>query len=286
MSKSRRSLGGSARRAAVWVLLAAAAAGCLKAAALAGDKKKSRFHPPPPRTLPDKVERLASQLLNTPLDESDPITRQIQQLVIGHLQDWTAAQTPASGPRDLPFDVRLRQEMEKGFSELQYPLVDQCVVFSQPWKGAILTGASYTLGWSDYDRVNVVALFETHDAKTRLVGADHFVPRTDLHYAFPPSPDASSFRFLVYGTRLGKSQPRLSAILYGYDGETLKPLWQVRDLYDGKLELENGSVVIRYLKEEEYVREQAYNRKPPRHLAIYKPSPQGLSLVSDTETPF
>lgn len=285
MTLSNRSQRRRAWLAAIWMLFVGAAGGYLSASP-APDKKKPQYHPPPPRTLPEKVERLASQLLSVPLDESDPITSQIQQLVVGHLQDWFATQTPASTPRDVPYDVQVRREMEKAFSELQYPLYGQCVVFSQSWKGALLTGASYTLGWSDYDRANVVALFETRDGKTRLAGIDHFVPHTDLHYAFLPSPDPASFRFLVYGTRLGKSQPRLSAILYGYDGQTLKSLWQARDFYDGKLEVENDSVVIRYLKEEEYVREQVHNRKPPRHLAIYKPSPQGLTLASDQEIPF
>ena len=262
------------------------AAGLFGAASAPGDKKPPKFHPPPPRTLPDKVERLAQQLLTVPLDESDPITSQIQQLVVGHLQDWIAGHAPASPPSDVPYDVRVRQETEKAFSELQYPLVAQCVAFAQPWHGATLTGAAYTLGWSDYDRVNAVALFETRDGKTHLAGVDQFVPRADLHYAFLPSPDPASFRFLVYGTRLGKSQTRLSATLYGYDGHTLKSLWQVRDMYDGKLELENNSVVIRYLKEEEYVQEQTYHRKPPRHMAIYKTSPQGLTLASDRDIPF
>ena len=275
-----RALGGAV--ALVFVL-----AVCLPSAAAAADqKKKPQWHPPPPRDLPDQVDRLARQLLSVPVDESDAITRQIQQLVVGHLQDWLSHQTPASGPRDVPFDVRIRQEMEKAFSGLQYPLFGQPVVFSQSWKGAVLAGTGYTLGWSDFDRVNVIALFETRDGTTRLAGLDHFVQRTDLHYAFLPSTDSTSFRFLVYGTRLGKSQPRLSATLYGYDGHTLKSLWKIRDIYDGKLEVDKDTVVIRYLKEEEYIRELTYDRKPPRHEAVYKASSEGLILVSDREIPF
>jgi len=259
---------------------------CLPSAAAADNKKKPQWHPPPPRDLSDQVDRLARQLLSVPLDESEAITGQIQQLVVSHLQDWLSHPTPASGPRDVPFDVRIRQEMEKAFSGLQYPLFGQPLVFSQPWKGAVLIGASYTLGWSDYDRANVIALFETRDGTTRLAGLDHFVPRTDLHYAFLTPTDPTSFRFLVFGTRLGKSQPRLSAILYGYDGQTLKSLWAIRDYYDGKLETDKDTVVVRYLKEDEYIRELTYNRKPPRHLAVYKASAQGLTLISDREIPF
>lgn len=268
------------------VLLAGVAVCALSASPAPQEKKKPQWHPPPPRGLPDQVERLASQLLTTSLDESEPITSQIQQLVLGHLQDWFAGQTPVSGQHDVPFEVRVRREMEKAFSELQYPLFGQPVVFSRSWNGAVLTSASYTLGWSDYDRANVIALFETRDGKTRLAGVNHFVPRTDLHYAFFASPDSAGFRFLVYGARLGKSQPRLSAILYDFDGQNLKSLWELHDVYDGKLEAGKDTLTIRYLKEDEYIRELTYNRKPPRHLAVYKTSPQGLALVSDTETPF
>jgi hypothetical protein len=45
-------------------------------------------------------------------------------------------------------------------------------------------------------------------------------------------------------------------------------------------------VTIRYLKEDEYVREQAHWRKPPRHEAVYKITPQGLELESDREMSF
>lgn len=256
------------------------------APALGRRKKKTVALPPPPADLPGHVEYLARQLVKIPLDESEPITSQIQQLVIAHLQDWLANQAASAAPGDVPFDVRVRRELESAFSLLHYPLFGQPAVFSQPWNGSILTGAGYTLGWSDYDRTNVVALFDTREGKTRLAGLDHFVPHTDLHYGFPASPDSASFRFLVYGTRLGKSQLRLSAFLYGYDGQSLESLWEMRDAYDGKLEVEKGSVVVRYLKEDEYVQALTYNRKPPRHLAVYKSSPEGLALESDREIAF
>ncbi len=256
------------------------------AAPALGKKKKSRSLLQPPADLPGHVEYLGRQLLGTPLDESEPLTSQIQKLVIDHLEAWMANQSPSSAPDNTPFDVRVRLQMESAFSKLHYPVVGHPAVFSQSWNGGVLTGGGYTLGWSDYDRVNVIALFESREGKTRLVGIDNFVPHTDLHYAFLPAPDSTSFRFMAYGTRLGKSQPRLSAFLYGYDGRSLKSLWETRDVYDGKLEVEKDSVVIRYLKEDEYIHELTYNRKPPRHLAVYKSSPQGLKLDSDTEIPF
>ena len=251
-----------------------------------GKKKKSRTPLQPPADLPGHIEFLGRQLLGTPLDESDPLTSQIQKLVVDHLEAWMANHLPVSAPDGTPFDVQVRRQLESAFSKLHYPVFGHPNVFSESWNGGVLTAAGYTLGWSDYDRVNVIALFETREGKTRLVGTDGFVPHTDLQYAFLPAPDSTSFRFLAYGTRLGKSQSRLSAMLYAYDGRALKSLWETRDVYDGKLEVEKDSVVIRYLKEDEYIHELTYNRKPPRHLAVYKSTPQGLSLQSDTEIPF
>jgi hypothetical protein len=248
--------------------------------------KKRKPSAQPPAELPDRVAALGRQLLSLPLDESDAVTSQIQQLVIADLQAWFAKQSASSAPGDAPFDVRVRRAMENAFSRLQYPVFGQPQVFTQSWNGGVLTGAGYTLGWSDYDRVNVVALFDTRAGKTQLAGLAHFVPYTDLHYAFLPGPNTGSFRFLAYGFRLGKSQPRLSAVLYEYDGQALKSLWETRDVYDGKMEVEKNTVEIRYLKEDEYIRELTYNRKPPRHLAVYKSSPKGLTLESDREIPF
>jgi hypothetical protein len=249
-------------------------------------KKKKAPAPPPTSDLSTHIESLGRQLLATPLDESDPLTSQVQELVLDDVLDWMGRNPPAPAPGGTPYDVRVQQEMEFAFSRLHYPVFGQPRVLSVPWNGSTITACGYTLGWSDFDRANVVAVYETRDAKTRLGGVDHFVQHTDLHLRIFPGPDSSNFRFLTFGIRLGKSQPRLSAVLYGYDGQSLKSLWQVRDLYDGKLELENGVLVIRYLKEEEYVHELTYNRRPPRHMATYKPSAQGLTLDSDREIPF
>ena len=248
--------------------------------------KRKKTAAPAPSELPDHVAALGRQLLSLPLDESDAVTSQIQQLVIADLQAWFDKQPASAAPSDAPFDVRARRVMENAFSRLQYPAFGQPQVFTQSWNGGVLIGAGYTLGWSDYDRMNVVGLFETRDGKTRLAGLEHFVPYTDLHYAFLPAPSTGSFRFLAYGFRLGKSQPRLSAALYEYDGQALKTLWETRDVYDGKMEVEKDTVTIRYLKEDEYIRELTYDRKPPRHLAVYKSSPKGLTLESDREIPF
>lgn len=247
-------------------------------------KRKARALPPPPPDLPGRVNYLARQLYGLALDESEPVTSQIQKLVVDHLQEWLPRSLISASP--LALDVRVRRELEDTFSQLRYPLFGQPAVFVEPWKGATLVGAGYTLGWSDYERVNVVALFDSRDGQVHLAAAVNFVPRTDLHYEFLPPSGAGDFRVIVYGARLGKSQPRLSAILYEFDGQSLRPLWQIQDAYDGRMDVGRERVVVRYLKEDEYVRETAHRRKPPRHEAIYKVTPQGLELEIEREIPF
>jgi hypothetical protein len=234
--------------------------------------------PPPPADLPGHVNYLAQQLYGVMLDDAAPITDEIQKLVLAQLQEWMIDRTPS--------DVEVRRELEMAFSELHYPLFAQAAAFAQPWKGQVVIGAGYTLGWSDYDRTNVIAIFSSMLGHSHLVTVTNFVPRTDLHYAFPQEPEGEPLRFFVYGFRLGKSQPRLTVILYSFDGQTLKSLWEARDLYDGKMEVEKDKVVIRYLNEDEYIRELAERRKPPRHETIYALTPRGMEVQSEQEIPF
>lgn len=247
-------------------------------------KKKSRTLPPSPPDLPGHVNYLVRQLYAVPLDESGPIASQIQKLIIDHFQEWLPGRMLAAGPA-AP-DVLIRREVEDVFSQLHYPFSGEPAVFVQPWKDSQLIAVGYTLGWSDYDRANVVALFESRDGKTRLGAFTNFVPRTDLHYEFLGASGNDDFRFFIYGTRLGKSHPRLTAILYSFDGKSLRPLWETHDVYDGKMEVGREKIVIRYLREEEYIREIAEHRHPPRHEAAYKITPQGLELETDHEIPF
>jgi hypothetical protein len=158
--------------------------------------------------------------------------------------------------------------------------------FAQPWKGQMVIGAGYTFGWSDYDRQNVVAVFTSSGGKSQLVTVTNFVPRTDLHYEMLPQLAWNDLRFFIYGFRPGKSQPRLTAILYSFDGQTLKPLWESRDIYDGKVDFLKDKVTVRYLKEDEYVQAVEGNRKPPRHLATYQLTSAGIQLLEDHEIPF
>jgi len=241
-----------------------------------GRKKKAL--PPPPSNLSRQVNSSARQLPGVMLEDAEPITSKIQKLLLDHLQEWMANKTPS--------DVEVRRELESAFALLHWPIFGKPAVFDAPWKGGVVIGAGYTLGWTDYDRANVVALFVGRDGQSRLAAVTPFVPRTDLNYEVLPPRGWDDFRFFVYGFRLGKSQLRLTAILYSFDGQNLKSLWETHDAYDGKMDVQGDKVVIRYLKEDEYVREQVHGRKPPRHESIYKITPKGLELETDHEIPF
>ncbi len=238
-------------------------------------KKKKQ---PPPTGLPPQILSLARQLPGVMLEDAGPITSQIQKLVVDHMSEWMANRTPT--------DVEARRELESVFSLLHYPLVGNPATFQQLWKGQIIIGAGYTLGWTDYDRQNVVAIYSCSEGKCHLATITNFVPRTDLHYVTLPQIAWDDMRFFIYGVRPGKSQLRLSAILYSFDGRNLKPLWQGLDLYDGEMSVENDKVTIKYLKEDEYVHAVERGGKPPRHQATYQLTAAGMKLLDDHEIPF
>jgi hypothetical protein len=238
-------------------------------------KKKA---PPPPTGLPAQINNLAKQLPGVMLEDAGPITGQIQKLVLDHMSEWMANRTPT--------DVDTRRELEYVFSVLHYPLVGMPAAFAQPWKGQTVIGAGYTLGWTDFDRQNVVAIFVSNAGKSHLATVTNFVPRTDLHYVMLPQLAWDDLRFFIYGNRLGKSQERLSVILYSFDGQNLKSLWESRDIYDGNIDILNDKVTIRYLKEDEYVHAVERNQHPPRHLATYQLTASGMQLLDDHEIPF
>lgn len=253
-------------------------AGTLGLGVAEGKKKKKVVEQPPP-DLPGRVAHLAWQLRGVHMDDSSQITGEIQKLVLDHLQEWLPAAP------DRANSVAVRRELEAVFEKLRYPTTSQPACFAEPWKGGRLIGAGYTLGWTRFNRVNVLALFDQRDGQTRLTAVTSFVPFADLHYEFLPA-HGDDFRFFVWGKRPGKSQPRLSVTLYSYDGQNLKSLWETHDVYDGKMDIGEEKVTIRYLKEDEYVREQAHSRKPARHQAVYKITPQGLEIETDREIPF
>ena len=241
----------------------------------AGAKKNT---PQTPTGLPARINALAKQLPGVMLEDAGPITSQIQKLVVDHMAEWMANRTPT--------DVEVRRELENVFSHLHYPEVALPAAFAQSWKGQMVIGAGYTLGWTDFDRQNVVAIFASSAGKSHLVTVTNFVPRTDLHFEMLPQLAWDDLRFFIYGNRLGKSQERLSLVLYAFDGQNLKQLWESRDFYDGEMDVLKEKVTIKYLKEDEYVHAVQRGRKPPRHLATYQLTTTGMQLLSEQEIPF
>jgi hypothetical protein len=239
---------------------------------------KRRKAPPPPPDVSDHVLELGRKLYGMAIDDARPITDEIQKLVLADLDAWSANRAPTA--------IEMRRELEHVFSKLHYPLVGEPAVFAAPWNGRTVLLAGYTLGWSETNKVNVLAIFESTGGKTHRVTETAFVPHTDLHYETLAPAASGDFRFIVYGNRLGKSQLRLSAVLFDYNGTALQKLWEVDDAYDGRLTVTPTAVTLRYLKESEYVEAETYNRHPPRHEAIYKITPDGLALLSDHEIPF
>lgn len=244
-------------------------------AGMAQAREKKQKAPP---GLAAQIRTLGKQLYGQEVDDAKPVTDKIQKLVVGHLNTWIANRSP-----DI---VEVRHELEEAFSELEYPAVGTPAIFIAPWKNVELIGAGYTLGWSDIWRVNVLVIYENQNGRTREVTTTHFVPRTDLHYVILPPSASGDFRFLAYGWKLGMSHPRLTAVLYNFDGKKLQSEWNIEDLFDGKLTVSNNQLVIRYLNESEYVRETQLGHLPPRHERIYEITPQGLKLETERDVPY
>ncbi len=263
------------RQATHGLALLAVAAGWLASAVALAQKNPTT---PPPADLPGHVNYLAQQLPGVMLEDATPITDQIEKLVLADLRDWMLDRTPSG--------VEARREVDMAFSELQYPLFGRGAAFARKWKDQVVIGAGYTLGWTDYDRTNVIAIFLNQGGHSHLVTVAHFVPHTDIHYTFVQEPDGPALRFFVHGLRLGESQLRLTAILYAFDGQSLKSQWEVHDLYGGKMDVEKDKVVIRYLIEGEIVHNEALRRTPPRHQTTYNITPTGLEVQSEQEIPY
>ncbi len=248
----------------------------ISVAGLAHAKKKKV---PTPTGLPAQVNTLARQLYGLHMDESAEVVGKIHKLVLDDLEQWIANRTPT--------DVDVRRELEWTFSALHWPLVGQPATFAVPWKGGVLVGAGYTLEWPTYNRVNTLALFDSREGHSRLLATTDFLPYVNQHFEFFPTTTAGDdFRFLVWGNRPGKSQPRLSAVLYSFDGQSLKTQWEIQDYYDGKLDVDGTKVVIRFLREHEYVTQTEQGHYPPRHEATYLLTPTGLQLQAERDIPF
>lgn len=246
-------------------------------------KKKA---PPlsPEEAFPQRVAGLAQQLIGLHLDESASLDAQIQKLVLDHMQEWLAQHPPSDQPTPVPYSVDVRRELESIFSAVRFPVYVWPATFAEPWKDRLLIGVGYTLGWKSFDRVNTLAVFDRAQGNVKLAATTNFFPRVDLHYEFLPAPGSGDFRFLAYGTRLGMSHPRLSAQLYSFDGQALTSLWKTEDVYDGRLDVDNGQVVIDYMKEDEFVEAATYKRTPPRYRMVYRITDKGLELVTNEQT--
>jgi len=237
--------------------------------------------------IPGQVAHLGQQLWGVPLDESEPLTSQIEKLVLDYMKQWLVAHPPEAhpAPGDTTYVLKVRREIESLFAGLHSPVYASGNTFLQPFNGGQLLGAGYTLGWSDFDRANVLALYELQGGTVQQVALTHFLPDVDVRFHFfnPPPPAAGQFWFMIYGTRLGKSSPRLSAELYSFDGKTLKSLWTIKDVYDGRFSfpLAGSRVVMSYLKEDELRQSIASNSEVTRHEAAYHVAPDGLDLEYD-----
>jgi len=258
----------------------------LMAAMLSGPARAQARANQPPTDLPDQISTLARQLYEVPYYAAGAVPGQIQKLVLQSLTRWLSQNDGSQAKSTYPLDVRVRMQLENYFSKLHYPWFARPVTFVRPWKDEQLIAAGYTLGWSDFDRVNCVALFQRSASGTTIAAVTNFVPEADLYYTFLPDSATGDFRFMVYGNILGKSQPRLTAILYSFDGKTLKNLWERQDVYDGKINITPKTVTLRYLVEDEYVQAIQQNQFPPGHEEIYQVTPQGLALVTDRYIPY
>jgi hypothetical protein len=267
------------------VVVVALVGSCIHAGLAEAGSRRNK-PPGPPRDVPGHVNYLVRQLYGVQLADAGDIADQVQDLVIHALTAWMSGDGFQKESNSYPVDVRVRKQLEHYFSELRYPFFGSPVVFSKSWNGGELIGAGYTLGWSDFDRVNVFALFDSKDGKTGRVALTHFFPGPDMHYAFLPQTSSGAFRFMVYGNRLGKSQPRLSAALYSFDGQKLSNLWRQKDLYDGKMNVTGETVTLRYLLESQYVQATQQGQLPPWHEDIYQVTPQGLTLQTERLLPY
>jgi hypothetical protein len=264
-----------ARRRLRWSGIGVGLLAVLAVSAAQGRNKKESG---PPADLPGRVSSLAMQLYGQDLEDSVEITDEIQNLVVAHLEAWIANRSPNV--------VQVQREIESVFSKLRYPAYAEAAVFASPWKGEELIGAGYTLGWSDIWRTNVVVLFSNRNGHTQKVAFTPFVPRTDLHYLLLPPSASGDFRFIIYGSRLGKSHPRLTAALYSFDGKSLRSSWDTTDLFDGTLSAQGNEIVIRYLKEDEFISQTAEGHLPPRYQITYTVTPQGLELSGERVIPY
>jgi hypothetical protein len=234
--------------------------------------------------LPTQLENIAAQLYGKPLDESEPLTAQFEKLVLDDMSQWLVAHPAGEATgAGYPYDVRVRHQLEDIFAKVRYPEVANAATFADSLGEHRLVGLGYQLAWSDFNAVTVVALYESGESPMRPLAITHLIPSTNVHFRpFDPPPGATGqFWFLAYGTRMGKSNPRLSAELFSLDGATLRTLWKRADMFDGKISFPGNRVVISYLNEDEFKKAVNTNSPVTRHEAAYHVGPKGFEVVYD-----
>ncbi len=217
-------------------------------------------------------------LVKYDLEDSRKMNLHIRELVFRHVEQYINRQEAASVS-----PVEVRREVERLFDGVRWPVNVIVKTFLKPWKQERLLGVGYSLGWSEQNRYNALAIYSLEEGKMREVSVLEFVPGPDLQpFGFVPTQNPDEWLLLVHGFRKGKSHPRLSAALFAFDGKQFRSVWEKRHVYDGKIKVENGNLVISFYQEEELIREALYRRLPPRYRAVYRR--QDSTYVLDTET--
>ena len=202
----------------------------------------------------------------------------IQDLVLKHLEHYVSEQLASSSVSP----AELRREMEnRVFGDVKWPVNAVVKTFLRPWKKDALLGAGYSLGWTEQNRYNVVALYLIQNGKIRQIKILNFEPGADLNFKWLATSDPNEMWLLLHGLRKGKSHPRLALQLFVFDGNDLRAVWKKRDIYDGKFQVEEGKIVVTHYNEEEFAREIRYKRLPPRYRTVYRRIESGMELEEE-----
>ncbi len=203
----------------------------------------------------------------------------IQDLVLKHLEHYLSDQLASSSVSP----AQVRREIEnRVFGDVQWPVNAVVKTFLRPWKEDALLGVGYSLGWTEQNRYNVAALYLIQKGEIRPIKVLHFEPGSDLNFKWLSSPNRNEMWLLLHGLKKGKSHPRLALQLFVFDGNDLRAIWERRDIYDGKFQVEEGKIVVTRYNEEEFAREARYKRLPPRYRTVYRRGESGVELEEES----
>ena len=263
-------------KAAIAVLML----GLLAAPAGVDAKKKSKSKSAADLARPTShyITTWSKTLVKYDIEDSRKMNLHIRRLVFGHVEQYLNGQEAGSVSQ-----VEVRRQVERLFDGVKWPLNVIVKTFLKSWKQERLLGVGYSLGWTEQNRYNAVAIYSLGGGKIREVSVLEFVPGPDLRpFDFVPTENPDEWLLLVHGFRKGKSHPVLSAALFAFEGGQFQPIWEKLHVYDGKLKVEDGNLVISFYQEEELIREAHQRRLPPRYRAVYRR--QDSTYVLDTET--